>query len=301
MKIPLNIYKEILHNLYDGVYILDKNRKIIYWNKGAEKITGYSEREVLGRRCSDDILMHIDKKGVKLCGTDDCPAVRTIENGEVPEEELYIHHREGYRIPVLTRIDPVRDSKGKLIGTAEIFSDNSHRVSTHERIEELQKLALLDSLTELGNRRYIETNLRVRINEMKRYQWPFGLIFIDIDHFKRINDAHGHDVGDRVLKTVSHTLSNNSRPFDIFGRWGGEEFVGIIVNVDKDELRYIAERLRLLVSQSTLSEGSHVLRVTVSIGATIALENDSSHSIMKRADRLMYKSKAAGLNCVTLD
>ncbi|MFC1576870.1 diguanylate cyclase [Candidatus Omnitrophota bacterium] len=301
MEITCSIYQDILFNLFDGVYILDADRKIIYWNRGAERLTGYKAEEVIGKRCSENVLMHIDKDGVKLCLTDQCPAVRTVKSNGPFEEELYIHHKDGYRIPVLTRISPLRDRQGKVVGTVEIFSDNSSKVAAHEKIEELQKLALLDPLTELGNRRYIESNLHVRVNELKRYKWPFGVAFFDIDHFKKVNDTYGHDIGDKVLKIVAHTLSGNSRPFDIFGRWGGEEFVGIIVNVDENELFAISDRLRLLIEQSSLSVGEDIVRVTVSAGVTMAKASDTAEGLMKRADRLMYKSKSAGLNCVSIE
>ncbi|GAG00076.1 unnamed protein product, partial [marine sediment metagenome] len=122
----------------------------------------------------------------------------------------------------------------------------------------------------------------------------------DIDHFKRVNDSHGHDAGDAVLKTVARTLLESSRGFDILGRWGGEEFLGLVQNVDEDHLGVVSERLRALVAASSVRHGDAEIRVTVSIGATLARTDDTPERLVKRADSVMYESKRAGRNRVTL-
>ena len=124
---------------------------------------------------------------------------------------------------------------------------------------------------------------------------------IDLDDFKQVNDRHGHLMGDEVLKMVARTLSGSKRPFDIVGRWGGEEFVVIIANVDRKKLRSIAERYRNFVERSKLNTAAAVIRVTVSIGATLCREDDSIYGLINRADQLMYKCKKAGRNCVRID
>ena len=138
------------------------------------------------------------------------------------------------------------------------------------------------------------------LEELKRYGWPLGAVFIDIDHFKRVNDSHGHDAGDAVLKTVARTLLESSRGFDILGRWGGEEFLGLIQNVDEDRLGAVSERLRALVAASSVRHDDAEIRVTVSIGATLARNDDTPEELVKRADSLMYESKRTGRDRVTL-
>lgn len=295
-----DFHKSLLDSLYDGIYFVDRDRKITYWNKGAERLTGYKASEVVGMHCSDNVLMHINEQGISLC-EERCPAAETMADGRPREAELYLHHKEGYRVPVLIRLAPIQDPNGQTIGAVEIFSDNSSKVAIVQRIEELQKIALFDPLTELGNRRYAEMNLTARFDEMRRYGWPFGVLFMDIDHFKAVNDVHGHDIGDEVLKMVAKTLLNNVRSFDTVNRWGGEEFIGIIVNIQEDQLYAIANKLRLLVEQSSLSVGSDIIRVTISIGATLAQANEGGDTLLKRADQLMYHSKTAGRNRVSMN
>ena len=300
MKLELTEYKHILDNLCDGIYFLDRNRKITYWNKGAETITGYSAAEVIGRGCSDNILVHIDQQGNQLC-CEQCPAAKALVDGQRHEAEVFLRHKQGYRLPVRTCIDPIVSSDGEIIGAVELFTDISSSMALREQVHELEKMALFDGMTEIGNRRYAQMNLHARFNERKRYGWDFGLMFIDIDRFKLCNDSHGHDVGDRVLKMVAKTLSSNIRPFDVACRLGGDEFVVILVHIDPEGLSSSAEKLRTLVGQSAFFENNEQIHVTVSIGATLAQGTDTAETLMQRADALMYRSKKTGCNKVSID
>lgn len=295
----IHLDRDILDILFDGVYFVDRDRKITYWSKGAERITGYRSTEVLGRRCRDGVVMHVDGHGTAACdGT--CPVARTIRDGDEREADLYLLHKDGHRVPVSVRVAPIRSPEGDIIGAVEVFSDISGRGAVR-LIRELRAMALLDPLTELGNRRYLEVQLGARMKELDRYGWPFGLLFVDIDLFKNINDTYGHDVGDRVLRMVGGTLRNSIRTFDFVGRWGGEEFLAIIVNVDADRLYSIADKLRSLVERSLFLEGGDEIRVTVSVGATLARPDDTAETVVRRADHLMYRSKRAGRNRVTIE
>ncbi len=299
-----DLFKILLDNLYDGVYAIDAERKIVFWNKAAERLTGYSADEVVGKPCREQVLMHVDDRGNNLCDIRMCPASKAMTAHQPSEEELYLHHKDGYRIPVISRITPLREADGSIIGAIEVFSDNTSARRARQTIDELRKLALLDPLTRLGNRRYADTILRARLDELKRYGWPFGVMFIDLDHFKEINDQHGHDTGDKVLKMVATTLSHSVRYLDTITRWGGEEFLAIIGNIYKAELlQAIAEKCRRLVEQSSLDAGTDIIRVSVSIGASLALPEDTPETLLKRADELLYKSKTDGRNrvCVSFE
>ncbi len=293
-------FKDLMENIYDGLYLVDPDRTITYWNKAAERITGFSASEVIGMHCWDDILMHVDEKGETLC-MGHCPLAKTIEDGTNRAAELFLHHKDGHRVPVWVRVTPLRNSNGDIIGSAEFFSDSSPQDTLRHKIEELERLAFLDNLTQLANRRYIELELQRRFAEKERGGLSFGVIMLDIDHFKQVNDTYGHDAGDLVLKTVSKTLAVNTRPFDVFGRWGGEEFLGIFRNVDIPALRRIGERTRVLVAKTRVKTGAEPLHVTASLGGSLALSSDDSHSLLKRADTLLYESKRGGRNRLTMD
>ena len=290
-------YRSLLDNLYDGVYFVDRDRRISYWNRGAERITGYAAAEVLGKGCADNLLMHIDNEGRNLC-KGCCPLSESITGGRHNSKDIYLLHKDGHRVPISVRVSPIHDERGAVVGAVEVFTDNTSRAAMIERLAEIERIAYVDPLTSLANRRYTEIALASRYEEMQRYGWPYGVIFADIDNFKGINDRYGHDTGDEVLKMVAKTIVNTIRSFDVVGRWGGEEFLAVIANVSREELIRTASRFRLLVEKSRLP-GAQPIRVTISLGAAIARPGETVQELIKRVDGYLYRSKAEGKNRVT--
>ena len=294
-----DFYRQLLDHLQDGVYCLDNDRKVTFWSKGAERITGYPASEVVGKSCADNILMHVDENGKQLCMCKSCPANKVIHGADSHEVDVFLHHKDGHRVPVSVRASKLENEEGKVIGAVEIFSERYDKLAMEERLAELQKLSLLDALTQVGNRRFGEDELRSHMNAFERTGVPFGALLLDLDHFKAINDTHGHDTGDRVLKMVAGTLAANVRSFDHVSRWGGEEFLVVLSNVDLPRLQSIANKLRSLVEASRLTDHTPPVRVTVSIGAALVTNKDSVRGLIDRADQLLYQSKSAGRNRVT--
>ena len=290
---------DVLENLHDGLYFTDTHRIITFWNHAAERITGYTAAEVLGRSCAANILVHVDTDGRSLCrGL--CPLAMTMADSVGREAEVFLRHKDGHRVPVLVRTGPLKDRQGQVVGGIELFTDLSNILANNSRVRELEQLALLDNLTQLANRTYLLREIEARFEEMRRYGIPFGLLFMDIDFFKRFNDTYGHDVGDDVLKLVANTFVANSRAFDVYGRWGGEEFVGVIRSIDAEDLAALGNRMRVLVNQSFLMHDEARLGVSISLGATVAKPDDTAESLIKRADQLLYRSKKEGRNRLTL-
>lgn len=295
-----NFYKQILDNLQDGVYYLDRDRIITYWNRAAENITGYTANQVVGRSCSNNILNHVNEQGLVLCNHH-CPMAATMQDGKPREMYVYLHHAEGHRVPVQIRSAPIRDESGNIIGAVETFSKGSSPENTERRLRKLQQTALLDPLTSIGNRRHLESRLSMRLVDFNENHVSFGLLFCDIDYFKNLNDTFGHNVGDKVLRMIAQTLRANIRESDTMGRWGGEEFMVILQDIDKSSLLSIGEKLLNLVRRSHLTlSGNRILSTTISIGATLVRKDDTIESLVDRADRLMYQSKAAGRNRITI-
>ena len=294
-----SFHAKLLDSVFDGVYFVDPERKITYWNRGAENLTGYSAREAVQRHCYDNFLGHVDEKGCALC-TNGCPLTSTLLDGQRREADVFLRHKLGHRVPVCVRVAPIANRSGQIVGAVEIFNDVSARKQVERRVHELEGIAFRDTLTCHPNRRYVELKVKQSLEELRQFERPFGLLMFDVDHFKQVNDRYGHDTGDAILKVISETMTKSLRANDIVGRWGGEEFLAVLLDVDAGLLRGLAERCRSLVAESGVLSGESHISVTVSVGATLVTREDSIHEAIKRADQLMYVSKSSGRNRITV-
>ncbi|MEM4271619.1 MAG: sensor domain-containing diguanylate cyclase [Candidatus Pacearchaeota archaeon] len=279
-------YKDAVDNLFLGVCRVDSESKIIYWNKGAEDLTGMLREKVIGKR------LRLSKEN--------CPIEATLIDGEMREKQITMKVKNGKKLHMHLRITPTI-SENKVIGAVVMFHDISSNVVLLNRVNELQKTASFDYLTGLPNRRLFEKILAAKIEEMGRDDRKFGIIFIDVDNFKKINDEMGHDVGDLALRSVAKKLYDSLRPYDMLCRWGGDEFVAMINNVNREQLHAAASRLRSMIDRLSIFDKDKVVKVSVSIGAVLANEKDTIQSLIKRADSLMYASKNSGKNKVTIE
>jgi len=294
----IDFYRTLLDDMFDGVYFVDLDRRITYWNRGAERITGYSAKAVVGRKCANNVLMHVDACGTRLCRTG-CPLKATIIDGPPRATELFLHHKDGHRVPVAVRAAPMYGADGSIVGAVEIFTENGEKMAAIRQVKELERTAYLDELTGLANRRFANNFLRARQQETASLGWQYGVVMIDIDLFKRVNDELGHDAGDDVLQMVGRTLGSAVRAGDLVARWGGEEFLAVLANVSLPDLQRAAERMRVLVAQSQCQAGGRRVAVTISAGAVLAGPGERPDQVLQRADVLLYASKRAGRDRVS--
>lgn len=292
-------YRGVIDQMNDGVYFVDRERKITYWSRGAERLTGYSAAEVVGRSCQDGLLNHVTESGVELCGAA-CPLKATMRDGRCREAHVFMHHADGHRQPVWVRAAPL-NSNGKIVGAIEVFSDDSNAAGMQAQLDELTQQTLTDTLTGLGNRRFLERQLDARVNEWQRYETRFGVLMADIDLFKNVNDSYGHDVGDQVLAMVARTLAFGLRGSEVAARYGGEEFVVLVPHATPESLTQVAERLRALVETSHLPVARQSVNVTVSIGATVVSPSDNAETVLRRADNALYAAKHDGRNRIRVE
>lgn len=290
----------VVDHLFDGVYAVDTRRRIRFWNKGAERITGYAAHEIVGRACYDNILDHVDLQGHRLCFEESaCPLVEAIRTNTEQSRIAFLRRKDGTRAQVLIRVLPI-ERDGRVIGAVEVFTDNTETIRLQQENERLRREAMLDPLLSIGNRRYLEIALTKHLAVFERYGYAFGVLFLDLDDFKDVNDMFGHDAGDHVLKVFASTVLNSIRAGDTLGRWGGEEFLIVSSLSSSTQLTMYGERLRALVAAMEPSWEGQRIPVTVSIGATLARPGDTVETIVARADDLMYASKRGGKNRVTV-
>ncbi len=281
--------KMFLQGMPHPVWFIDRNRRIVAQNKAAQnmgsKIGDYCWRSVLSMRCiPKEARDLIDRIGVILPGTkcDFCQADKALERQISVEMEVEVgnNHFNAFWIPV----------------EEDMFLHYLVDITRYKELErDLRCLSTTDPLTGIYNRRYWVEKCEEEISRAQRYYKPFSVIMLDIDDFKKVNDEYGHNIGDEVLKAVSRVLVNRSRKTDISARWGGEEFVVLLPGTKLDHAVILAEDIRKLIEEMSILG---FLKITASFGVTEYKKGDTPYKLVDRADKMLYKAKKQGKNCV---
>ena len=201
---------------------------------------------------------------------------------------------------------------GICLGTAGYFFGRKKDELTEQNAalrqlsERLQALSSTDSLTGVPNRRSLDERLPGELGRTARHGTPLALVMIDLDHFKRLNDRHGHAAGDAVLRQVAHILDSEKRRGDFVARYGGEEFVAVLPHADSEAAKHWSERVRQRIASTAIDNGEGLLRVTASFGVA-AVDGDEARAtptaaeLLATADRALYAAKAGGRDRVVVD
>jgi diguanylate cyclase (GGDEF)-like protein/PAS domain S-box-containing protein len=298
-QLPADCYKSLLDQSHDGVNFVDTKRRILYWNQGAERITGYAAAEISGRHCYDGILCHIDDHGARLC-EQLCPLLAAIDAEQKSHQRVYLRTKAGKRIPVDAVSSPVYDEQHTLLGAVQIFRDATLYEESEKQAQVIARLAATDPLTGLLNRRQLEIETELEVNRARRLNLPMSVLYGDLDHFKQVNDTHGHSCGDQLLKDTAAALQSGVRPYDRVSRFGGDEFVLLLPETQVQLGVEIAERLRRAVAAIDLAcdNPKTAGHPAMSFGLAELRANERWEELVDRADQALYKAKRSGRNAV---
>ncbi|MGB5867664.1 MAG: diguanylate cyclase [Arcobacteraceae bacterium] len=259
----------------------DSNGKIVSVSKAFENLTGYKESEVIG-------------KSHNIFKTPDTPSEfykqmwsQLLQNNKFEGEvKNYKKNKEEYWINLT--IHPLFDEDGEKIGYA------SYRENITDK-KKLEYISTHDTLTNIYNRVYFDTMLDQHIQKANTSGHQFGLMMLDIDYFKNINDLYGHNVGDTVLKKIAKILQENVDENEVAARWGGEEFVIIFSNNNKKNKMNLANKIREQLENSSILDA---IEITASFGVGHYVKNESKTSFFERIDKALYTAKKNGRNMV---
>lgn len=286
--------REIVDSAFDGIITIDEKGIITTFNPAASAIFGYTPKEIIGQ--SINILIPSPHREMHNSYIN-----RYLETGEAhiinSPREMEAIRKDGSAFPLSLCVG------AKDYGNRWMFTGIVRDITERKQMEaELKKMAVTDALTGIYNRGYFNRQLNEEFNRSKRYDIPLSLIIIDIDHFKQVNDTHGHQAGDALLIAVATKLHSMARDTDIIARYGGEEFVLILPQTDGKSALILAERLRLGVSEIQVAAEKEMISVTISLGLACipGSKAECPDHYLRIADRALYQAKEGGRNSTVL-
>lgn len=284
------LFQKAIEAAYDAVLITDAELElpgpsIVYANPAFSKMTGYSLDELIGK--TPRILQgpETDFAVIQRLRSD-------LENGRQFEGMSKNYRKDGSTFVMEWTISPVLDDDNQVTHYVAVQRD----VSKRERsLEMLRNLALLDDLTGCLTRAETQRQLTTEIQRARRYKGHLSVIMFDIDDFKSVNDEHGHNAGDQVLRLLAETVQPRIRTTDLFGRWGGDEFVVILPQTKLEGAMALAEDLRIHIERQELYLG---LKAKASFGVAALIDETETEALIDRVDQALYAAKNAGRNQV---
>lgn len=276
-------FEEVFERAPIGTALLDREWRWLLVNHALCEITGYTSEELLG--CPFDALIG------SLDPDEDARRRAQLEAGAVAvlQSECPYVNAAGETLSAIVSMSLVRDESGEALHYIAQVQDISERKQLEER---LRHLADHDPLTGLRNRRLFDHDLELQVARSQRYDEVAGLVLLDLDFFKQVNDGHGHRAGDETLKAVARALRARLRTTDLLARIGGDEFAALLPHIDSDGLAIVADGLDRVVRACAVEVEGGVLHPSASVGtALIAAHSASPEEVFASADRAMYERK----------
>ena len=280
----MKVIVQAIEQTNEMVRITDKDAIITYVNDAVITETGYTKEELIGQKSSIFKSGKQDESFYKNLWD-------MVLSGNIYKNVIINKRKDGTLYHEEQTITPVFDEQNNLS-----FVSTGHDISERIEVEKkLHTLATRDTLTGVYNRYSLNKEIDINIKKYERYEDIFSLLMLDIDHFKNVNDTYGHDVGDLVLKKLCSVIENLIRETDVFGRWGGEEFLLILPKTNKDEAISIATRIKNIIEEHKFE---YIPQVTVSIGVSVYNQSIKKEIFLKDVDDALYKAKSTGRNRV---
>jgi len=289
------VYRTLLESMPNGVYLVDRERRILLWNDAAEKISGYLRQEVVGRSCRADLLVHCDENNAILCG-EGCPLLETMRDGKPRVADVFLRHKSGQRVPVRVRAIPVREPGGAIIGAAEVFDERVLLPETEEHPNSQAVQDLADPLTGIPDQASLRRHVDGWLLDFSNTHIPFALLLIAIDGLNELRKSRGAGAEEAILRVAARTVSCNLRPSDVAGCWSQDRFAVILADCTAHSVARVAGMLRGILSATAVSWWGDRISITTSIGGTAVIEGDTAESMAARAEAALAASLSEGGN-----
>ncbi len=286
---------DVTSELGEGLFVLDRKGRLVFINPEAERLLGWTQQE-LDNRDVHELIHNYQGLGVPAS---DCRVLQVLRTGKTDRvDEDHFFHRDGRRFPVSYAAAPI-SRHGDVTRVVVSFQDISEKKRLHEQ---LKYLATHDAVTGLHNRSELVRQIDEEVARALRYERPVCIFMVDIDHFKRINDGHGHQTGDSVLRQFAGFLEEETRKSDYVARYGGEEFIILLPETSLSKGRELAGRLCEGVAAHPFRlDDATPTTISVSLGvANLPAHGNSAQVLIAAADKAMYLAKNKGRNQVCI-
>jgi diguanylate cyclase (GGDEF)-like protein/PAS domain S-box-containing protein len=284
------VFRAVLDSLAMGVYITDRTGTILFWNQGAERITGHQRHEVIGHTRRENILTQCNEQACPLCG-ERCPFHDVRADGRERELRLALRHKNGHPVTVLFRIYPVRDAQSAIQYVAGSFDEPRAAGGGRDRRTPVPGNCV-DETTGVANHGFIEFHMRENLAGFVEYHVPFGIMCVQVEDFDHLRAAYGRQATDSILRVVAETLRNGLRPSDVVGHWGENQFLAVLPNCGGRGAEKAAERVQKLVAGAGIHWWGEHLSIATSIGYAGAEAGDTAKSLVERAQSSLKPASA---------
>jgi diguanylate cyclase (GGDEF)-like protein/PAS domain S-box-containing protein/putative nucleotidyltransferase with HDIG domain len=293
---PSLFEKKLIDNMHDGVVFVDSQSTILLWNTGVERLTGVSGAAACGRTLLPNLMDMCNGREQRIAN-EDCPIAHAIATGVQWLGRVSVMGRQGAHVAVDLHAIPVRSNDGAIHGATVLLHDVSSETSLEEKCQALHAQVAKDPMTQVANRAEFDRMLNNFVAAHQESNLPCSLIMSDLDHFKQINDTHGHQAGDTAIITFASLLKSMCRSGDLVARYGGEEFAILCADCTNAAGARKAEAIRqalAAIKHSKLGNASF----TASFGVTELQVGDTPETMLRRADRALLQAKDQGRNQV---
>jgi PAS domain S-box-containing protein len=282
-ELSQDAYRAALEALPTGVYLVDHDRRILLWSKGAEELTGYLAMEVVGRCCRDELLMHCDESALCLCGNA-CHLQQTMHDGIPRTADMFLLHKAGHRVPVRVHAVPLHDSHGATVGAIECFDRRLpfHTVE-HQTVHSHHG-------AHLPSREAMERRLNEYLQTYETEGVPFGVLCMAVPALELVRHAKGSEAVHAVLTAAAQTLAGALGPDDAAGRWSDEGFLAVVAGCSNASLAQVANSLSCLVSSMRVRWWGDRIPVGLSVGRAIVRAGDTAETLVSRAEAALQRS-----------
>lgn len=287
------MYAAVLESIQTGVYLVDLDRRIAFWNTGAERISGYLRHEVLGRRCGESGLVHCDQNDNPTCANG-CPLQETARDGASRTLDINLRHRDGYLVPIRLHVVPIRDANNHIVGAAKSFEELHPAASASAPTDELADDGCLHNASVVPDELMVRAAIQDHLDDLQKEGLPFAVLCIYASGRQRTDAGRGLQALEKMLWVASRTLARSLRSMDFLGRTRPDRLVAVLAHCPAAAVPAIAHRLVTLAGRTSIQWWGDTIQIRISIGAAAAHAGDTPDTLLSRAEEALKAGLSVG-------